>query len=149
MEWTIKQAAAKTGLSADTLRYYEKEGFVSPKRHENGYRYYNEEDITILKNIIVMKYAHFTLPEIKRMEEMFHKEPCAECNEVSKKILSSKIVELKSAIHNYQKIIRIMEDLLPMIDSADSYQRNEKEIDLFINQIFDNIPKKSSSKANI
>lgn len=149
MEWTIKQVVEVTGISADTLRYYEKKGFVSPKRHGNGYRYYDKADIAILKNIIVMKYAHFTLSEIKSMEELFHKEAGVECNEICKSILNSKITELKHAIRNYQKIIRLMENLLPMIDSADSYQKNEKEIDGFISRIFDDIQKEKLFAADI
>ena len=81
MEWTIKQTSYITGLSTDTLRYYEKEGMVSPKRHENGYRYYDQQDIAILKNIVVMKYAHFSLAEMKSMEDLYVQNPGTACNE--------------------------------------------------------------------
>ena len=137
--WTIKQTTEKTGIPADTLRYYDKEGIVSPKRHENGYRQYDDNDIASLKNIIVMKYAHFSLAEIKTMEELFNREPNANCNEISKDILNSKITELRQVICNYQKIMTLLEELLPMIDSTDSYLANEERIDGFINQIFDAI----------
>ena len=139
MGWTIKQTIEKTGISADTLRYYDKEGIVSPKRHENGYRHYDDNDIASLKNIIVMKYAHFSLAEIKTMEELFTREPGANCNEICKGILNSKVTKLRNAICNYQKIVTLMEELLLMIDSTDSYLANEEQIDRFINQIFDDI----------
>ena len=139
MEWTIKQTTEKTGVPADTLRYYDKEGIVSPKRHENGYRLYDDNDISGLKNIIIMKYAHFTLAEIKSMEEMFGLEPNANCNDMCRGILSAKVAELKQAICNYQKIVRLMEELLSMVDSADSYVANREQIDGFINQIFEDI----------
>lgn len=139
MGWTIKQTTEKTGISADTLRYYDKESIVSPKRNENGYRQYNDNDISILKNIVVMKYAHFSLAEIKSMEELFNREPGANCNEICKGILDSKITELRQAICNYQKIAKLMEELLSMIDSVDSYLANEERIAEFIGQIFDDI----------
>ena len=139
MKWTIKQASEATGLSADTLRYYEKEGMVLPKRHDNGYRYYDERDMVTLKNIVVMKYAHFTLAEMKSMEELYTREPNAQCNEISKRILSAKIAELNQAILNYQKIVTLMEVLLPMVASIDAYLSNEDRIDEYINQIFNNI----------
>ncbi|WP_417491798.1 Cu(I)-responsive transcriptional regulator [Maricaulis sp.] len=41
----IKQAAALSGLSAKTIRYYESIGLVSPPRAENGYRDYRESDL--------------------------------------------------------------------------------------------------------
>ena len=41
----IKQAAALSGLSAKTIRYYESIGLVSPQRAQNGYRDYRESDL--------------------------------------------------------------------------------------------------------
>ena len=139
MEWNIKQAAAVTGFSADTLRYYEKEGMLSPKRHENGYRYYDENDIALLKNIAVMKYAHFSLAEMKSMEELYAGDPNADCNEIVKQILNGKIAELNQAILNYSKIVALLKEMLPMVDSIDAYLSNEKQIDGFIDQIFQDI----------
>ncbi|MDR0295496.1 MAG: MerR family transcriptional regulator [Prevotellaceae bacterium] len=139
MKWTIRQTTKETGLSADTLRYYEKEGMISPKRHENGYRYYDERDISILKNIVVMKYAHFTLAEMKSMEELQTREANSECNEICKQILNSKITELNQAILNYQKIVTLLEALLPMVDSIEAYRSNEERVDEFISNIFNDI----------
>jgi len=139
MGWTIKQTTEMTGIPADTLRYYDKEGIVCPKRHENGYRHYDEEDITSLKNLIVMKYAHFSLSEIKSMEELFTRDPGANCNDISREIMGSKIIELRKAISNYQKIITLMEEMLSMIGSFDSYVANEEQIDDFLAQIFEDI----------
>jgi DNA-binding transcriptional MerR regulator len=148
MEYTIKQTTEATGLSADTLRYYEKEGIITLKRHENGYRYFNERDIAMLKNIVVMKYANFTLAEIKSMESIYNRysrEPgeeateCAECNELINQMLNAKITELNQAVSNYQKIVKLMEALLPMIDCVDAFYSNEKQIDEFIEQIFNDI----------
>lgn len=139
--WTVKETAEKTGIPADTLRYYDKEGIVSPKRSEGGYRLYDDRDISYLKNIVVMKYAHFTLSEIKSMETLFAHEAGIDCNEISKGILNAKILELRQAINNYQKIVALMEELLPMIDCVASYKANGKRIDGFIGQIFDDIRK--------
>ena len=139
MQWTIRQITEGTGLSADTLRYYEKERMVSPKRHENGYRYYDENDIAILKNIVVMKYAHFTLAEMKSIEELYTREPGVDCNEICRTILNAKITKLNQAIINYQEIVKLLEALMPMVESADAYHCNEKRIDEFIDQIFNNI----------
>ena len=139
MSWTIRQTTETTGLSADTLRYYEKEGIIFPKRHENGYRYYDESDISALKNIVVMKYAHFTLAEMKSIEELYTRETNSECNEICKRILNAKITELNQAILNYSKIVKLLESLLPMVDSIDAYHRNEHRIDEFIDQIFSDV----------
>ena len=113
MGWTIRQTSEKTGISEDTLRYYDKENIISPKRGENGYRLYDDNDISNLKNIVIMKYAHFTLAEIKRMEERFGLDPNADCNEICRGILSSKVTELRRAICNYQQIVELLETCCP------------------------------------
>ena len=48
----IKEASARTGLSADTLRYYEKEGLIPPVRRDaSGYRDYDEHTLSWIKLI--------------------------------------------------------------------------------------------------
>lgn len=145
MEWTIKEAAEKTGIPAETLRYYDKEGIVSPKRSENGYRQYSDNDISALKNVIVMKYAHFSLAEMKIIEELSMHTPGADCNKISRGILNAKIAELRQAICNYDKIVTFMEELMQMIGSVDSYITNKDRIDALISQIFDGIRSDSLS----
>ena len=139
MTYTIKQTAGMTGLTVDTLRYYERTGVISSKRHDNGYRYYDEYDIFILKIIVVMKYAHFTLDEIKSMVNLFIQEPTDDCNIAGRQILTTKITELEQKILNYQQIVKLMKELLPLIDNIDSSPENEEHIDGFIEQIFNNV----------
>ena len=139
MRWTIKQISEKTGVTADTLRYYEKVGIISPKRLQNGYRYYDDEDVLVLKYVCAMKYAHFSLSEIKNMTEMFKQSPSSQCNAVCKGMLNAKITELKQTVFNYQQIIGLMEKLMPMIDNIDLYLTNKQYIDDFIGRIFDDI----------
>jgi DNA-binding transcriptional MerR regulator len=53
-------------IPKDTLRYYDRLGLVSPARGENRYRSYTEQDIVDLQYIETMKYADFTLAEIRQ-----------------------------------------------------------------------------------
>jgi len=141
MNYTIKQTTEIIGLPADTLRYYEKEGLVLTKRRENGYRYYDEKDISVLKYIVVMKYAGFSLAEIKSIAMMFGLEPSEECGQIVKTLLESKIDELGRSIRNYQKIVKLMEASLPMVSCEGAFMENEKALDDFIGQIFNDIRK--------
>jgi MerR family copper efflux transcriptional regulator len=48
-EFTIGEAAQRTGVSAKAIRYYESIGLLPrPLRHSNGYRSYNTADINRL-----------------------------------------------------------------------------------------------------
>lgn len=64
-QYTIQEVSSMLKVSKDTLRYYEKIGLVEPSRGSNHYRYYTEENVLELQYIEVMKYAHFTLGEIR------------------------------------------------------------------------------------
>ncbi|MBQ8519394.1 MAG: MerR family transcriptional regulator [Agathobacter sp.] len=55
------------GLTRANIRFYEKEGLLTPERKENGYREYSDEDIAILKKIIIFRKLGISLPEIKEI----------------------------------------------------------------------------------
>lgn len=55
-----------TGISADTLRYYEKEGIIKPIRNESGRRNYLESDVKWAEFIIRLKDTGMPIREIKR-----------------------------------------------------------------------------------
>ena len=48
-----------------TIRFYEKEGLLIPKRNKNSYREYNEKDIELLKKIIVLRKIGISIEDIK------------------------------------------------------------------------------------
>ena len=41
---TIREIETRSGLERTNVRFYEREGLLSPERRENGYRDYSEED---------------------------------------------------------------------------------------------------------
>ena len=68
----INEVAKHTGLTAPTIRFYEKEGLLSPRyvrRGENNYREYSEEVIEHLLMIKEIQAAGFTLAEFKELDE--------------------------------------------------------------------------------
>ncbi len=65
--YLIKKASEISGVSVRTLQHYDKIGLLSPKRHENGYRYYSEADMSTLQTILFYKYLGFSLKSIKEI----------------------------------------------------------------------------------
>ncbi|MBC2262248.1 MerR family transcriptional regulator [Listeria sp. FSL L7-0091] len=61
----IKDFATKTGLSIDTLRYYEEEKLLIPARNEKNYRVYTEEDYCWVQLLLKMKQTGMTITNIK------------------------------------------------------------------------------------
>ncbi len=65
--YSIQDVSGKTGLSTHTLRYYEKEGLLSPvSRTLGGFRQYTDEDLEALGLICCLKNTGMSLQEITR-----------------------------------------------------------------------------------
>jgi len=69
--YAIGDVTRLTGLSADTLRYYEKIQLLPPvTRSAAGMRSYSERDVSRLRFILRAKSMNFSLDEIARLLEM-------------------------------------------------------------------------------
>ena len=67
MTYTIKEVADKVGLSAYTLRFYDKQGllpFVS--RNQSGYRAFTDGDLHLLHTIICLKNTGMAISTIRQ-----------------------------------------------------------------------------------
>ncbi len=68
MSYTVKQIAKLAGVSARTLHYYDEIGLLKPASlGENGYRYYNEDSLLRLQQILIFRELDLPLEQIKRI----------------------------------------------------------------------------------
>ena len=77
----IKQLAKVTNVNAKTIRYYEDVGLLpKAKRGDNGYRYYQQQDVSSLNFIRRCKELRMPLADIKRLVSIQSDDnaPCAE-----------------------------------------------------------------------
>jgi DNA-binding transcriptional MerR regulator len=51
----INEAEQLLGITKANIRFYEKEGLLSPSRNESGYRDYSGGDIALLKQIVILR----------------------------------------------------------------------------------------------
>jgi DNA-binding transcriptional MerR regulator len=64
----IGRVAARTGLSVDAIRFYEKSGLLTrPARTQAGYRLYAEREVADLEFIQKAQQLGFSLNEIREM----------------------------------------------------------------------------------
>ncbi|MDE5539448.1 MAG: MerR family transcriptional regulator, partial [Bacilli bacterium] len=65
----IKEVEYRVGLTKKSIRYYELEGLLSPKRNlNNDYREYSEEDINTLKLIKFLRELNVPISDIKKLK---------------------------------------------------------------------------------
>lgn len=69
-KYSIGEFAEKVGLTTYTLRYYEKQQLILPKRDENGRRYYDEVDIKWMGFILHLKGTGMLMSEIQEYVEL-------------------------------------------------------------------------------
>ena len=66
MEYSMKQVSQLTGLTAHTLRYYEKEGLLPDVRRTlTGIRRFSKEDIDALGLICCLKSTGMSIKQIR------------------------------------------------------------------------------------
>ena len=99
----IGEVSRITGLSRDTIRFYEKQGLIQVRRKDtrfNNYKEYSPEQVQKLLLIRRLKGFGFTLNEAAEYLELID-ENLASCNTVSDKIslkvnlIDKKIEELR------------------------------------------------------
>ncbi len=68
MGYHIGEVADFLDITADTIRYYEKEGIIHPQKNpENGYREYRFADISRLSDILFYRDVDFSITDIQKI----------------------------------------------------------------------------------
>lgn len=104
--YRIGELAQLCEIKADTLRFYEKHGLLSPSsRTESGYRIYTESDAERLRFILRAKTVGFTLAEITELLSIELDKANWACADV-KGLVDDKLthVEAKIAELNYFRV---------------------------------------------
>ncbi len=115
---TIGDAAKITGLSAHTLRYYEKESLITIERKANGIRYFSDTDIETLHIISCLKDTGMSIADIKDYFSLCHKS-CGE--KASIEIRQQLFLQQKEKL---QKKIALLEKHLQTVDYKIWYYEN-------------------------
>ena len=68
MAYTVKKLAKFSGVSIRALRFYDEIGLLKPAYYgENNYRYYEEEQLLMLQQILFFRELGFSLADIQRI----------------------------------------------------------------------------------
>ncbi|WP_034944332.1 MerR family transcriptional regulator [Erwinia oleae] len=64
MDLSIGEVSERSEVSVRAIRHYDKHGLVTSIRGSNGYRYFNDQSVTEVRQIRRLIAAGFTLSEI-------------------------------------------------------------------------------------
>ena len=106
----IGELARRSGLSVETLRYYERRGLIPPPdRLPSGYRLYPEHTLKRLAFIRRCKSLGFTLDETLELMQLQH-HPEQESSVVKQRV-DERIDEIGRKIEDLQRIQRALQGL--------------------------------------
>ncbi|TDE10979.1 MerR family transcriptional regulator [Jiangella asiatica] len=61
----IGDLAKRAGTTTRALRFYEAQGLLSARRSSNGYREYDEDDVRVVEEILMLQRIGFSLDETR------------------------------------------------------------------------------------
>lgn len=108
--YSIKQTSELTGITEDTIRYYEKIGLLPrAQRKENSHRIYSNHDIETMKLITCLKKTGMSLDDMRPYLDLSLDSNLSEFPELHERILNHK-----------QKILDQIASLQQIVDLIDS-----------------------------
>lgn len=121
---TIGKLATRANVSPDTLRYYEKEGLLSPfGKSAAGYRLYDENAVRRLQFIRQAQQCGFSLAEIRELLAIKKRDNacCYDVRSVAiekKSQLERKITALASMSRTLGELIAVCDDNTRSLDEC-------------------------------
>ncbi len=121
--YTIGEVADRTGISAYTLRYYDKEGLLGfVKRSESGKRLFTKEDFEPLYTIMVLKKSGMPIKKIRDFMDLY-----LQGNET----IHDRYIMFEEQRRSLIQQIKEFEDMLKIVDYKCWYfQEAEKRNDI-------------------
>jgi MerR family mercuric resistance operon transcriptional regulator len=99
----IGQVARQTGVTVETVRFYEKQGLIAaPQRSDAGYRQYPPETVKRVQFIQHAKEVGFTLKDIGDLLAL-RREPGTTCTDIKLRA-TQKIEEVDQKIQDLKRI---------------------------------------------
>ncbi len=130
MKMQIKEFAEFTGVSVRTLHYYDEINLLKPACVDKitGYRFYNEQSVLRMQEILFYRELDFSLKSIKE-------------------ILSSPNYDKQKALTQQKRLLKIKKERLEKLISAiDDAAKGEMIMNAFDNSNFDNYKQEVKEK---
>ncbi len=114
--YTIGKVAALSGVSIDTIRFYERKGLVAtPQRNSSGYRIYSQEMLNQIRFIKWSRDLGFSLQEAGELIPLFLQKK--DDGDRIRELIGDKVREIDLDITN---LVATKKDLQQLINALDA-----------------------------
>ena len=101
----IGELAGEVGVSTDTVRYYERSGWLPrASRRDNAYREYSEADVEHLRLIIDLRRLDVPLEDAARIASWCHSGHCAQSTADLPRVIDQRRAEIAQRIAGLQAL---------------------------------------------
>ena len=122
----IQRAAVASGLSSDTIRFYERRGVLPPPpRRANGYRDYSERHVETLRLAVGLRGLGLSLSEMGAVLGLAHDGTCGDVRSVLSRTLTEAVEQLDGRI---EELERSREQIAAIGDSLERMQPGEESV---------------------
>jgi len=106
MAYTVAKLAKISGVSVRTLHWYDEIGLLKPAYYgSNGYRYYEEEQLLMLQQVLFFRELGFELKQIQKILERNDFDKIIALNS-HKKVLQQSIAKTKKLIETIDNTVK-------------------------------------------
>ncbi len=117
-EYTIGKLAKESGVTVETVRFYEQKGLINQPSPKSGYRKYPYDDVIKIRFVKRAKELGFTLNEAKELLQLRVKSD-AKCGQVKLKA-EQKLEDVDKKIKDLNKIKRSLKSLIQTCSNNES-----------------------------
>lgn len=123
--YTAGELARRVGVSARTVRFYDKKELLKPVAYtEGGYRLYDSRSVLLLQKIKLLQYAGLSLEQINRMM-------ASEGEESVTELLWQQKLLLEQKRNQMNQVIESLEDALSACGTVETeHERMESVLDI-------------------
>ena len=120
----IRRAAAASGLTPDTIRFYEREGVLPPPpRKPNGYRDYSEQHTETLRLARSLREIGLPLVEMREALAAAAEGNCGELRDTLRETLQHALTETEQRLEDLQRTREQLSGLLIALEAVDARSR--------------------------
>jgi MerR family transcriptional regulator, copper efflux regulator len=114
----IGEVAARTGVTVEALRYYEREGLLpAPARTASGIRRFRPEVVTRVQFVKQAQAAGLTLRDIRQLTGLERGRSRTVCERM-RKVLAQRMGDIDSRVQELQTFRTMLEGYIRACDSA-------------------------------
>lgn len=130
--YTVKQIAKLSGISVRTLRFYDEIELLKPAFYgDNGYRYYQQEQLLLLQQVLFYRELGFELAQIQNIlsDPKFDKVRALKHH---REQLERETQRTQSLILTIDKTLALLEKEVPMKDEEMYYGFDQKKLEEYV-----------------